>query len=389
MTVIAAATVLLGAIVLAAGVVRARREPPGTGGVQQPAGAAGQQTWLLVGTVEADPTGEANWLSVLSWDPGAGRGFMMYVPRSTLTEIPGHGQDGLAKAMALGREPLATLTTANLLGISFDRYLKISDQAVRALFDELGGVTVEVDRKLTRVAQDGRAQVVFAEGRQHLDGKRVAEYLAFVEEPGDEISRAVRHAKVWSALFDRYRREGQQPVLARTVAQAGDLFVTDAEGDELEAFFGGLAALPENGIRFETMPVRATGVETGSPLYAPEREAVEGMVNQYLAGSRPKGAGREGRRVEVLNGNGEPGVGHRVADVLIPEGFRIVLNQNAKRFDYDVTQIVVYSDAKDAIEVGEEIRKALGVGEILISRQRQGIVDVTIVVGRDYLSAKR
>ncbi len=73
---------------------------------------------------------------------------------------------------------------------------------------------------------------------------------------------------------------------------------------------------------------------------------------------------------------------------LIAKGFRVILDQNANRFDYATTQIVVYSDEKAALATGNEIKGILGVGEVIISRQSQSVVDVTIVVGKDYLDTR-
>lgn len=353
---------------------------------QSEAGVPVQQTWLLIGTVEADPSGEAHWISLVSWDRKERRGFVLYIPRSTLVEIPGYGgaPDALAKAMALGREPLQTSTVSNLLGVRLDHHLKISDQAIRALFDKVGGLELDIQSKLSRTEPDGRVQLVFAEGRQHLSGERVAEYLTYVEETGDEISRAVRHATVWSALFEKFRKEGGAQGFRQLMEGSMDLFGTSAEPAVLGGFFENfVAASPENVI-FETMPVTAQGIETGSQLYRPDLEGVQRMVERYLAASRPEGAGQPGRRVQILNGNGVPGVGQDVAKALIPKGFRVVLDANAKSFDYEVTQIVVYSDSKETLAIAEEVREALGTGEILISRQPQSVVDVTIVVGKDY-----
>lgn len=347
--------------------------------------APSQESWLLIGTVGSDSSGQADWLSVLSHDPSAKQGLVMYLPRSTYVELPGYGAETVGRALALGREPLQIAAVSNLLGVQFDRHLRISDQGMRALFDKVGGLTVEVGSPLQRRGEAGRVATVFPSGRQHLDGAGVAELLGFIDASGDEISRGVRHATVWSALFERFRGEGGGRALGELFASSGDLFTSNAGAQDLRRFFGSFALLPATEVVFETLPVRSTGVDTGSQTYAPDREAIERLVDRYLAGSRPRGAAATGRRIEILNGNGSPGIGQRVAEQLVPKGFRLVLSQNAKRFDYEVTQIVVYSGSKAALDVGEDIRRTLGVGEIVVSRQQQSIVDVTIVVGRDYL----
>lgn len=347
-----------------------------------------QDTWLVMGTVEAAPGEGADWLSVFSWDRDKGRGFVMYLPKTTLVEIPGHGgaPEEIGRAMALGNAPLQISTTSNLLGIQFDHYLVISDQAIRALFDKVGGIELEVNQRLSRRDPDGRVQVIFAEGRQPLDGKRVAEYLTYSDDNGDEISRSVRHAEIWSTFFENFR--GRPAELSKLVEESMDLFVTDAEAQALASFLATFPATSAENVIFETLPVSPQGVSTGVQFYRAEAEAVQSIIARYLAASRPKGAGQPGRRIQILNGNGVPGIGEEVANMLVPKGFRLVLDANAKNFDYEVTQIVVYSDSKQALAIGQEIREILGVGEILISKQQQTIVDVTIVVGKDYLQKR-
>jgi polyisoprenyl-teichoic acid--peptidoglycan teichoic acid transferase len=360
------------------------------GGRSDDAGGAkpgpSQETWLVIGTREADASGAADWLAVMSHDARASRSLVLYIPRSTLAELPGHGMDTLSTAQAVGKEPLVSAALSNLLGIRFDHILRISDQGERALFDKVGPVTVDVERNLDRLGPDGRSQVVFAEGRQKLSGTRAAEWLAFSDEGGDEISRSVRHAVFWSALLERYSGD-DAAALGKEVAAAGDLFSTDATAGDLEGFFSRLAGVDRDSLFFETLPVHATGVDTGTALYATDRASVDALTDRYLAKSRPAGAGSDGRLVQILNGNGVPGIGQAVGDRLVPKGFRIVLNQNARRFDYATTQIVVYSDSSKARALGDEIRAALGVGEVVVSRQSQSLVDVTIVVGKDFVPA--
>jgi polyisoprenyl-teichoic acid--peptidoglycan teichoic acid transferase len=377
-------TVLLAMAMVAAAVVQGMRNNASPGGD----GAANratrtQETWLVVSTVEADPSGRADWLAVMSRDPQAGRSLVLYIPRSTLAELPGYGMDTLAAAQAIGKEPLLQAAVSNLIGLRFDHVLRVSDQAEHALFDKLGPVTIDVERDLDRPGANGGSEVVFAAGTQKLSGARAAEWLGYSDSSGDEISRSVRHSTFWSALFGRYAGD-RAAAFGKVMAGSKDLVSTDASAADLERFFGELASADVDKLLFDTLPVAATGVDTGTELYAIDRRSTDDIVERYLAGSRPPGSGAEGRLVQILNGSGVPGIGQSVADRLMPKGFRIVLNQNAKRFDYDQTQIVVYADTAKARALGDEVRAALGVGQVIVSRQSQGLVDVTIVVGQDF-----
>jgi len=64
-----------------------------------------------------------------------------------------------------------------------------------------------------------------------------------------------------------------------------------------------------------------------------------------------------------------------------------VLSGNANRLDYDTTQIVIYESTPEAQAAGERAGELLGVGNLQVSVNQQGIVDVTIVVGKDFIDA--
>lgn len=374
---------ILAAAVIAGGLILVQREVSrrGAGG---PSGAAppAQETWLLIGTEESDTSGAASWLAVMSWSP-EGKGFYLYLPPSTYLELPGFGLEIVGRARALGGEALTLSAVSNLLGVSFDHHVRISDQSSRALFDAAGGIDLDVSTRLTEEGADGRIHTIFAEGPQHLDGERVAEYLGYLDPEGDELTRALRHAAVWSALLAAYSDDPE--ALGDVFVSSSELFAGEFEPEDLQEFFTAMASAEEDEFIFETLPVDPVSVDAESQFYAPEREAIERLVSRHLSGSRPAGAGQTGRRIQILNGNGVPGIGQQVAADLVPEGFRVVLNANANRFDYATTQIVIYSDSEEALEIAAELRGILGTGETVVSLQKQSLVDITIVVGKDYL----
>jgi LytR cell envelope-related transcriptional attenuator len=70
---------------------------------------------------------------------------------------------------------------------------------------------------------------------------------------------------------------------------------------------------------------------------------------------------------------------------LVGQGFRVILSGNASRFTYKRTHIVTYESSDEARAIAEEARELLGVGVVRVSAQEQGIVDLTVVVGKDFL----
>lgn len=92
-------------------------------------------------------------------------------------------------------------------------------------------------------------------------------------------------------------------------------------------------------------------------------------------------------RVKILNGNGLPGIGGEAAKVLIKAGFRVVDVANAGDFPkpHPKTKVIVYRATGAQVTT---IRKLLGVGQVENSRLEQDVVDVVVVLGKDYKPKK-
>ena len=132
-----------------------------------------------------------------------------------------------------------------------------------------------------------------------------------------------------------------------------------------------------------TLPVVALG--TGrEDRYRLDGPRVEELVSDRLTAARPSGAVGDGHRVQVLNGNGVPRIGQRVAELLGDGGYRVVLSGNADRFDYERTRIILHAAGPGVLEVAEDVRRRLGVGEVERAGTPQSVVDLTIVVGADF-----
>jgi polyisoprenyl-teichoic acid--peptidoglycan teichoic acid transferase len=126
----------------------------------------------------------------------------------------------------------------------------------------------------------------------------------------------------------------------------------------------------------------------GSASYRLQERGVAALTSGPLAASVPAGGGQEAVRVQVLNGVGVPGIGQEVDRLLKGGPFRIGLTDNARSFDFAETQILIYEESAEAMQAAGQVQQRLGVGRILVSRQPQTVVDVTIVVGADLLGGE-
>jgi len=87
--------------------------------------------------------------------------------------------------------------------------------------------------------------------------------------------------------------------------------------------------------------------------------------------------------VEVLNASGRPGLARAGTRVLRRAGIDVVSFGNAPGPEalLDSTRIVI---RRGPTSVGERIRKALGVGTVLVRRDTTRLLDASVLLGSDF-----
>lgn len=117
----------------------------------------------------------------------------------------------------------------------------------------------------------------------------------------------------------------------------------------------------------------------GETFFEPQRDQIADLLLQWW--DVRLGADDSSVRVIIYNGAGTPGIAGEAAQRMIAAGMRVVDTKNADRFDYDTTMIVVQDGD---LEQGEQVKAALGTGEIVDKPSEQDVADVIVIIGRDY-----
>lgn len=387
LVVAAVAGVVLAIVYLDLGGDTSTVEPPAAED-PEPAEAVGdpQLAVALATFDESQVAAGAQHVAVLAYEPVSGRGTVLLVPSGTVADVPGHGLLPVGRAYGFGQGPLLDSTLDNLLGLDLDGAMGISRQGWSALLTRLGGFSVEVPERLDERFEDGSSQVRFQQGEQFLDGPRLAELLTFEEANESELEALSRVQLVLQGVLDRVAND--PAVLDPVFSDGAPMLEGTVAPEDVRRLLEGLARASADGdLVVRTLPVSPINSGEGESYRMDEVRTRE-LVSERFEDSRPSGTAGAGRALQILNGNGTPGIGQQVAQLLIPEGFRVVKTGNADRFDHRETRIIVYSDDVEQIRAAERIRELLGVGRIERSRQPLSVADITVVVGLDFLEQR-
>jgi LCP family protein required for cell wall assembly len=125
-------------------------------------------------------------------------GGLLAVPRDTLVEIPGLGEDKVNAAFANGGPELTVKTLENLTGLPVENYVVLNFGGTREIVDALGGITVNVEEPI-ETEQDGEFFSIPA-GPQRLTGAQALAYVRYRGGPTADIGRIGRQQRFLQAL---------------------------------------------------------------------------------------------------------------------------------------------------------------------------------------------
>ena len=141
-------------------------------------------------------------------------GGLLAVPRDTLVEIPGLGEDKVNAAFANGGPELTVETLENLTELSVDNYVVLDFGGTREIVDALGGITVNVEEPI-ETEQDGEFFSIPA-GPQELTGAQALAYVRYRGGPTADIGRIGRQQRFLQALAGEVSSPENLPRLPET-----------------------------------------------------------------------------------------------------------------------------------------------------------------------------
>ncbi len=158
----------------------------------------------------ANPDGPSRADTMMLWRIGGGANARLSIPRDTIEDDPGHGQQKINAAYAFGGTALTIETVEQYLGTPINHVMEVDFEHFPKLIDALGGVTVETGRVCARInggQRNGGVTLNLPRGENHLDGRQ-ALALARTRKNDcnpaeDDLTRARRQQQILSAMKGR------------------------------------------------------------------------------------------------------------------------------------------------------------------------------------------
>ncbi len=339
-------------------------------------GGRSQVSILAVGVDRSTGRGLADTIIAAVVRPRSGEIAAVSVPRDSRVLVPGVGVRRVNEAHSFGGLPLTIETVELLLGIPFDYYVEVDIPGMVKLVDAVGGVEVEVEKRMYYRDRSQDLLIDLQPGRQKLMGKQAMGYVRFRHDPMGDLGRIQRQREFLRALARQLlapEKAGHIPELAGAFVQTLN---TNLSVRDLLALRKMVEDSGAEAIRMVTLPGEPRLIH-GRSMIELDGEEVQEVVDRVLLG--------HGLSVAVLNGTEEDGLATRTASFLERQGCDIVEIGNAEQ-QSDTTLI---ADHRGGTKRAERVWGWLGCGAISTAPDGENPADVTVILGRDMASAGR
>lgn len=159
---------------------------------------------LLLGVDERNgDVGRSDTIMLLNYNAVSGRLHLMSIPRDTRVRLEKHGYQKINAAYAYGGTAMAKQAASDLTGLRIDYFMKVDFEGFPRVVDALGGVTVDIE---TRMSYDDPYQdlhIHFEPGRQRLSGQQALEYVRWRGGAGADLGRVERQREFLKAALGK------------------------------------------------------------------------------------------------------------------------------------------------------------------------------------------
>lgn len=270
---------------------------------------------LVLGVDErSDDVGRSDTMFAVTVDTGSKEVALLSVPRDTRVKIPGHGWDKINHAYTFGKQKLSQQTAEELLGIPFDHYVLINFAAFEKIVDAVGGVDINVEKRMYYTDPYDKLVIDLKPGQQHMDGKTAIKYVRYRDEEGD-IGRIERQQKFIKAMLQEVASPAIITRIPAIIREVGAAVTTDMSTSEMLSLAKILNDANKNGLKTDMVPGRPAYIREVS-YWLPDIVSLRQHIAQIEGGGLD---GKQQAEAEQLAGEYERSIPREMKVVEAPK----------------------------------------------------------------------
>lgn len=375
---------------------------------------------VLILGVSTDTDAElTDTIMIASYNPNTQKANLLSIPRDTFTGKNTKKAVASQKINSLyniNKTPDKTLAAVNeLTGLDIKYYVVVKTEALIKLVDAIGGVkfNVPMRMKYTDTSQD--LVIDLEEGEQVLDGNKAEQLLRFRHnDPQKGVGMTSYPAEYGDNDFGRMRTQRdfiiatlKQTLKPSNIFKIGQILEianenvdTNLELSFVKDYIPYAVELDTENITSATLPGTTPDVSktNGVSIFVADKKASKELIqsmfysdvteenedntisNNTTSISTTTTQTAEDISIELLNGSGDNSKIEKAKKLLEEAGYNV--KKTGKTSSIAQTVITNKKDVTD--ENLKNIKQVLGKGNISTNKSSTSLVDVTIIIGKDF-----
>jgi LCP family protein required for cell wall assembly len=182
--------------------------------------------------------------TIMLWRIGGGVSRRLSIPRDTVANIPGLGDEKINAAFAAGGPALAIQTIKRFIGIPINHVIIVNLGAFPPFIDAIGGVDVRTGKVCANISggtSNGGFTLNLRPGVHHMNGVQALTYARIRENPCDphdsDLTRELHQQEILNAIRSKLLSPGTFVRLPWASWQAPKVLETDMSGLTLMSLF--------------------------------------------------------------------------------------------------------------------------------------------------------
>jgi LCP family protein required for cell wall assembly len=275
-------------------------------------------------------------------------------------------------------------------GVGIDRYVTVNVQGIKSLVDALGGITLNVPKDMKYTDESQHLYIDLKAGKQLLNGEQIVQYLLYRHDDLGDIGRVQRQQLLMRAFVEDQVNVGLLSRMPKILSVIQSHIDTNLSIEELVALAGFATQTDRAGVQMLMVPGKFSDPKDyKASFWLPDQNAIETMVAEHFDFGQNtwtiENADSTFLKVAIQDSTGDRSAVEDFVRTLTRAGYRNVQVSRAWSEPLEVTTLV----AQDGdIKGAQAIRQSLGFGDVIVESTGALQSDVTIRLGKDWLSKK-
>ncbi|MFN5855079.1 MAG: LCP family protein [Pseudanabaenaceae cyanobacterium] len=233
--------------------------------------------------------GRSDSIFLMRFDPVKRQISLLSIPRDTQVSIPQNGRQKVNAANVIGGVELAQAVVSETLnGVVIDRYVRLDTSALAELVDAVGGVEVNVPKRMKYKDNTQKLNIDLYPGKQTLNGVQAEGFARFRNDNEGDIGRMKRQQVVLQAIKAKLNNPLTVFHVPRLMAVMQNHVDTNLSQDEIKAIVAFSMSLKPNQIKTNSLKGRVSYPDEFRYSYwITNQEFIDEAINRKFAVQEP------------------------------------------------------------------------------------------------------